>query len=348
MAIKNLREADITNNPAINSNFLSISRDKIKLNCKIYKGDFYSDSFNCFPITTDNLSFLELFMWGEKTKYQKFFTQDFDLSFDNNKKNFKTFDNVIVLGSSIANNYYRNLITFLPRIFFIPDKKINLAIHRKSSNNFRDFLESIIVSLGIKLNKFIYLDDNFFLFNNSQIPQFFSKNNSITILNQLLAKKDVNQKIKLYVTRKNASCRKIINESNLIDELKINNFQIVDTENMTINEQINIFSAAEIVISSTGSALANIVFCREGTKILEITPKYNFDYENVFKNRYSDICNQLKLKYYSLEADPIENELIKTNSEKFQFIDLNIINKSNYYKNLLVKVNEFKKLIDQF
>ena len=348
MVIKNLREKDITNDSMINSSFLSIYHNKLKLNCKIYKGNFYSDSFNFFPITPDNFSFLEFFMWGEKIKYANFFTNEFYLNFNKNKKNFKEFKDVIILGSSAADNYYRNLITFLPRIFLISDKNINLAIHRHSSNKFRNFLKNILISLGIKLNKFIYLDDDFYLFNNSQIPQFFSKKISIGILNQMLAKKNINQKIRLYVTRKNASYRKIINESNLIDELKTKNFQIIDTENMTINEQINIFSSAEVVISPTGSALANIVFCKEGTKILEILPKYNFDYENVFKNRYSDICEQLKLKYYSLEADPIEKELIKTNSKKFQFIDPNIINESNYYKNLLVKINEFKKLIDQF
>ena len=98
--------------------------------------------------------------------------------------------------------------------------------------------------------------------------------------------------------------------------IKIKNFQIIDTENMEINDQIKIFSSAEIVISSTGSALANIVFCKEGTKILEIRPKYNFDYENIFKRRYSDICDQLNLIYYSLDADSIKNDKINKNSKK--------------------------------
>ena len=164
----------------------------------------------------------------------------------------------------------------------------------------------------------------------------------------MLAKKNVDKKRRLYVTRKNATFRKIINESNLIDELKIKNFQVIDLQNMEINEQINIFSSAEIVISPTGSGLANIVFCDEGTKVLEIKPKYNFDYENVFKNKYSNICDQLKLNYYSLEADSIKDELINTSSEKFNFISPKVINESNYYKNLLVKKNELKKIIDQF
>ena len=348
MVIKNLLKKNITNDPVISSKFLSIYNNQVKLDCKIYKGNFYSDSFNFFPITPDNLSFLGVFLWGQKSRYTNFFTDEFFSNFNENKKNFKEFKKVVVLGSSVADNYYRNLITFLPRIFFISEKNINLAIHRKTSNKFRNFLKQILASLGVKLNKFVYLDDDFYLFNNSQIPQFFSKKHSIKILNQLLATKIIHKTKKLYVTRKNASSRKIINESDLIDDLKSNNFQIVDTANMEINEQINVFSSAEIIISPTGSALANLVFCQEGTKIVEIRPQYNFDYENVFKKRYSDICDQLNLIYYSLDADPIEKDKIDQNSAKYKFISPNVINNSNYYKNLLVKKNKFKKLIDQF
>ena len=123
---------------------LFIDNDRLKLNCKIYKGNFYSDSFNFFPITPDNHSFLGVFLWGEKSRYTNFFTEDFYTYFNKKKKDFKKFNDVTILGSSVSDNYYRNLITFLPRIFFISDKKINLAIHRKSSNKFRNFLKKFL------------------------------------------------------------------------------------------------------------------------------------------------------------------------------------------------------------
>ena len=70
---------------------------------------------------------------------------------------------------------------------------------------------------------------------------------------------------------------------------------IIDTKNMSIFEQIDIFSSAQIIIGPTGSALTNIIFCSEGTKIIEIIPKYNFGYEQSFKNRYLKICYILNL-----------------------------------------------------
>ena len=77
---------------------------------------------------------------------------------------------------------------------------------------------------------------------------------------------------------------------------------------MSIMDQIKIFSSAQIVIGPTGSALTNIIFCSEGTKVIEIIPKYNFSYEQSFKNRYLKICNMLNLNYESIEADPVENK----------------------------------------
>jgi len=84
-------------------------------------------------------------------------------------------NNVLVIGASPNNNYYRNLITYIPRILFILDKRINLAIHRNSSNKLRIFIEDFLKKRGVLINKFIYLDDGFYSFKSSQIPQFFSK-----------------------------------------------------------------------------------------------------------------------------------------------------------------------------
>ena len=67
-----------------------------------------------------------------------------------------------------------------------------------------------------------------------------------------MTKNNDHKTTKLYVTRKNASCRKIINESDLIDDLKSNNIEMIDTDNMEIDDQIKIFSSAEVIISPTG------------------------------------------------------------------------------------------------
>ena len=61
--------------------------------------------------------------------------------------------NVFVLGTSATDNYYRNIITFLPRVFFIKNKRINIAIHRNSSNRFRILVSEILQKLNIEVKK---------------------------------------------------------------------------------------------------------------------------------------------------------------------------------------------------
>ena len=259
---------------------------------------------------------------------------------------YKEISNAFVLGSSPVDNYYRNMITFLPRIFFSKEKNINLVIHRNLSNKFRKFIETLCVQLKIKINKLIFLDDNFYKFTKSQMPQFLDKKKSIHILNKLPNNKQKNKGLKIYLSRQNSSYRNIINEGDVTEEIKKIGFKILDLNNLEITKQIEYFSNAEIIISATSSALTNIVFCKKGTKIIEITPNYKFDYERSFKERYSFISKELKLDYTSIIADPIK--LKKNNTRSNKYISKEVLANSNYYKDLLVKIDDIKKVIKKF
>ena len=122
--IKNLNEGDIIRDKKINYLFLSVLNDKLRIKCKILKSDFYLDSFNYFPITDNNFSFKNVFRWGISSRYNNFYTKSFSANFFERRKNFKNFSDVVILGSSPSNNYFRNIITFLPRIFLSMIKKL--------------------------------------------------------------------------------------------------------------------------------------------------------------------------------------------------------------------------------
>ena len=348
MVIKNLDEQDIIQDKKINYLFLSVLNNKLRIKCKILKSDFCLDSFNYFPIIDNNVSFRDIFQWHNSSpnRYDHFYTESFSNNFFERRKNFKKFSNAVILGSSPSNDYFRNMMTFLPRIFFISDKEINLVIHRNTSNKFRVFIKEILTQKKIKVKKFIYLDDDFYKFNNSQIPQFFTMAASAIILNKSLSYIKRDSGLKIYLSRHNSDCRNLINEGDLKDTLKKKNFMIVDTNNMSVFEQIKIFSRADAIIGPTSSALTNLVFSKKGTRVIEIIPKYKHDYEKTFKIRYSKICKYRGLKYMSIEADPVNNA--KLNLETKKFISKKVLKESNYYKNLLIEVKKFEKIISDF
>ena len=335
MKILDKKVKEIINDRDLNSKFTFSKNNQLNINCNILSTDFYLDSHNYFPITSDLYSFPEIFSWGDFNKYQNFYSKNFAQNFEKNYKDFKNYKDIFILGSSSNDNYYRNLITFLPRFFFNEKKNIKLCLHRNSSNKFRSFLKDLAKKLNINM-QFVYLDDGFYKFQNSFMPEFFKKQNSYKILNSLKNQNIRNEKI--YITRQNCSYRNIINETDIINELKKLDYRVVNPNDFNIFEQIDLFSNASIVVGATGSALANLVFCNPATKVFEISPKYKYEYENSFKLRYSNIAASLNLEYYRINADEVN---IETTDKKIKkIISPVIIKKSNYYKNLIVKVND--------
>ena len=348
MNIINKKNIEVKENKELSSKFLTAANGELNFDCKILKEDFFLDSHNYFPITANYNTFDELFSWGDNLKYKKFDTKIFFEDFKKNEISFKTFSNIFVLGSSSVDNYYRNMITFFPRIFFANEKKIKLGIHRNLSNKFKNFILSVCQKLNIEV-QWIFLDDGFYKFIDSQIPEFLSKNYSIKILNNLInlkknqATKENDEKI--YITRYNTIYRNLINETDVADLLKKNGFKLFNLNNLDIFQQIELFSKAKVIVGVTGSGLTNTVFCRPGTKVIEIMPNYQYSYENHLKLRYQYISNELNLDYIKVEADPVELEIDIKNNKVSNFISSNVLNESNYYKNLLIKIDKLKQIL---
>jgi len=343
--LKNIDNSHILQNEFLNKCFKSAELKDINENCNILNTEFYLDSFNYFPITNNDETFVSLFKREDDNSINHFYTENFYRNFKDKINNFKLIKDCVVLGSSPSDNYFSNLIHFLPRIFFINDKKINLTIHRNLSNKFRNFIEAICMIRGIEIS-FTFLDDGFYNFNNSSIPQFFSVKKSIRILKYFLENILINIKVpkfkpKIYIRREDANYRKILNEADLINKLRKLEFEIINPNHYEILEQMKIFSNAEVIVSPHGSNLSNIIFCQKGTKIMEISPVLNNLYEQNIANRYKDIAQILNLEFQSIKVDSVE--VVKHSEQTIKYIHAKILKNSNYYKNMILKLSETEK-----
>jgi len=68
--------------------------------------------------------------------------------------------------------------------------------------------------------------------------------------------------------------RNFQNEAEVHHWLKRNRFSLVDPAQISVKEQIKIMSQAECVFGTHGAALANAVFCKSGTQLIEVFPPY--------------------------------------------------------------------------
>jgi hypothetical protein len=74
---------------------------------------------------------------------------------------------------------------------------------------------------------------------------------------------------RLYVTRRDTS-RTASNESQLLEYLKSEGFEVICAGELSFEQQIAAFSEVEIVVAPHGAALTNIIFAPEGTSVIEL------------------------------------------------------------------------------
>jgi capsular polysaccharide biosynthesis protein len=77
---------------------------------------------------------------------------------------------------------------------------------------------------------------------------------------------------KIYITRRGNPKRVFCSERTLEERLRELGFAIVAPEHHTIDEQIDIFRNADVIVGCAGAAFANVVYCRPDTTVVEITP----------------------------------------------------------------------------
>ena len=167
-------------------------------------------------------------------------------------------------------------------------------------------------------------------------------NDSIEMLKKFInPKTNVEISKKIYVTREGSSYRKILNEGDVITILRERGYKVINPQLYEINEQIEIFSNAEKIIAPHGSNLANIIFCKPGTEIFEITPSFK-DNEKILEDRYLNLSLINNLKYNKIVSDTVDVENHSTLTKKY--IHNNVLSQSNYYKNLIVKIHDLNNI----
>jgi capsular polysaccharide biosynthesis protein/tetratricopeptide (TPR) repeat protein len=75
---------------------------------------------------------------------------------------------------------------------------------------------------------------------------------------------------RLYVSRRDAALRRLVNEEELIAELRKFDFELVVPGQMTVEEQARTFAQATIIVGPHGSGLTNIVFAPPEASVIEL------------------------------------------------------------------------------
>ena len=135
---------------------------------------------------------------------------------------------------------------------------------------------------------------------------------------------DINIYEKIFIGRKKTTTRKILNNNEVINLFKEKGFKVLYLEEYSIREQAYLFYNAKVIAGLHGAGFTNLIFCKEGTKVIELQNLVNvttyftisiqlgldyncifpneYKYENI-KDPYSDSTEFFKQKLYNTSFD---------------------------------------------
>lgn len=123
----------------------------------------------------------------------------------------------------------------------------------------------------------------------SQFLPLLSKSHSTSSLFSSLISSSLER---IYISRRSARYRRVINEPELIEMLEKQKFTPIFLEDYPFLEQVRLFSEARVVIAPHGAGLTNLVFCQPTTTVIELfSPNY-------IRYYYWSICCYLKLDFH--------------------------------------------------
>ncbi len=134
---------------------------------------------------------------------------------------------------------------------------------------------------------------------------------------------------RIYISRSKARYRRVLNEEDVFDVLEQFGFVSILPESMSLAEQIAHFYHAEVIVAAHGSGLTNTIFCRPGTKVIElVSPHYISHY-------YWGSSQYLQLEHYFLAGEAFECYPIRQ-----------LMYQNSLTEDILVNLSSLKRMVE--
>ncbi len=137
---------------------------------------------------------------------------------------------------------------------------------------------------------------------------------------------------KIYISRKDADARKVTNEKEVIEYLKKKDFEIVyDMPTKTIQEKIDMFAQAKIVISVSGSTLCHVHAMKPGTTCIDtnhlITLDPNLPIQEFAFNNVGNTVGVNYISFVSKTKHHTDTDRTQRTMDRDLEIDLSLLEK---------------------
>lgn len=127
---------------------------------------------------------------------------------------------------------------------------------------------------------------------------------------------------RIYISRARARFRKLLNEDEIWPILEARGFERIFMEDLDFDAQVDLMRRAECLVAPHGAGLTNMMFCAEGTKIVEIA-SLGFPNPNFYA-----LAAAMGLSYHLLPAEehgdgrPLERDLSVSPPQLARVVDM--------------------------
>jgi len=192
---------------------------------------------------------------------------------------------VISLSTDGHNNFYHWMLDLLPKLFIalaagLGDKTFYLGASTP-------FQKQTLELLGIPSARVLDCNAIPFLQADELIAPFLGQRHPPNVFNAekcrllidvfsfLIATKTSSQPLptRFVISRAKTRSRRVVNETELLARLEPHGFRAVCLEDLSLVEQITLFTRAEAIVASTGAGLVNLIHCRPGTPVAILMPE---------------------------------------------------------------------------
>ena len=205
------------------------------------------------------------------------------------------------VAAPFAEGYAHWLLDVLPRFFaleFLPADEIRVLVSGPLSSWQRESLQM----LDVDERQVVVLGSNYLELETLYFPSYVGDPGNPHpwgcewLRSRLLpgTAGNTGRRRRLFISRRNAPKRRLVNEDELEQTLSLHGFEIIESDKLSFPDEVRLFSEAEAIVGPHGAGMTNALFAPEGCKILEI-----FDPQDVKANNYALAC-LLQQEYWYL------------------------------------------------
>lgn len=219
--------------------------------------------------------------------------------------------------SLIRTNYSHFILDFLPRLMYLESAGVLPAAKLIVPNSIPTYQDRLLTLLGYDESTRWSIDAGYHRFDAVYTASFphnvywYPNPDACRQIKDrllsLITPADSALPEHLYISRKNSTFRRVINERKILDRLDPLGFVEVCTEDLTIEAQINLFRRAKTVIAPHGAGLTNILFMEQGTSVIELVGSHHR------LPTYVNLAGGLGLRYAYIPTTPDLEQPYKNN-----------------------------------